>query len=287
MGGRVRDFVTLLRPHQWVKNLLVFIPLGFGYPPERWGAHLLPAVLAFLAFCLTASSVYILNDVADRDVDRLHPVKSRRPIARGAVPVEQAVLLAAFLLVAGMSLAEAVSGRLLGVVLLYFANNLLYTFWLRNIPLLDVFSVAAGFLLRVYAGAVAVAVPVSVYLFLTVFFLALFFALGKRRHELLLLPDQASRHRKALRMYTVYYLDQLMLISATLALVVYTLYTIQHAHPGMVYTVPVAVFGIFRYYHLTHNLNRGEPSDDLLADPWILAAGAVYGGVVLWSLWRG
>ncbi len=287
MGGSVRDVVGLLRPHQWVKNLLVLIPLVFGHPPGRWGKFLLPVTFAFLAFCLIASSVYILNDVADRNVDRLHPVKSRRPIARGAIPVERAILLAAFFLVAGMAFSEAVSGALLVVGLLYFVNNLLYTFLLRDIPLLDVFSVAAGFLLRVYGGAVAVSVPVSVYLFLTVFFLALFFALGKRRHELLLLSGEASRHRKALRMYTVYYLDQLMLISATLALVVYTLYTIQHAHPGMVYTVPIAVFGIFRYYHLTHNLNRGEPSDDLLADPWILAAGAVYGGVALWSLLRG
>ncbi len=287
MGGSVRDVVGLLRPHQWVKNLLVLIPLVFGHPPGRWGEFLLPVTFAFLAFCLIASSVYILNDVADRNVDRLHPVKSRRPIARGAIPVERAILLAAFFLVAGMAFSEAVSGALLVVGLLYFVNNLLYTFLLRDIPLLDVFSVAAGFLLRIYGGAVAVSVPVSVYLFLTVFFLALFFALGKRRHELLLLSGEASRHRKALRMYTVYYLDQLMLISAALSLVVYTFYTIQHAHPGMVYTVPIAVFGIFRYYHLTHNLNRGEPSDDLLADPWILAAGAVYGGVALWSLLRG
>lgn len=284
MREAVRDVLRLLRPHQWTKNVLVVVPLVFGRSPGEWGTYALPVLLAFVSFSLVASAVYILNDVVDREVDRLHPVKSRRPIARGAISVERALTLAAFLLVVGLVLAEGVSGGLLLVVLLYFTNNLFYTFLLRDLPLLDVFSVAVGFLLRVYGGAVAVEVPVSVYLFLTVFFLALFFALGKRRHELLLLSGKAAHHRKALRLYTVYYLDQLMLISATLALVVYTLYAIQHARPGMVYTVPVAVFGIFRYYHLTHNLNRGEPSDDLFTDPWILGAGLVYGGIVVWSL---
>ncbi len=284
MKGLIRDTVEILRPHQWVKNLLVVVPLVFGHPLSAWPQYALAVGLTFLAFSLTASFVYILNDIADRERDRLHPVKRNRPLARGAFSLKTAVALAAFLLVGGMVLAESVRGALLGILLLYVGNNLAYTFSLKHIPLIDVFSVAAGFLLRVYAGAVAVDVPVSVYLFLTVFFLSLFFALGKRRHELLILAGSAAHHRRALRMYTVYYLDQLMLMSATLALVVYTQYTIQHARSGMVYTVPIAVFGIFRYYHLTHNLDRGEPTDELLTDPWILAAGGIYGGIVLWSL---
>lgn len=281
----MRDFVQLLRPHQWIKNLLVVVPLMFGHPLDRWSQYTFSILSTLLAFSLIASFVYILNDIVDRERDRHHPTKRYRPLARGRISLQAALTLAIVLFVSGIGLAVWVRPFLAGILMLYVVNNILYTFVLKHIPLLDVFSVAAGFILRVYGGAVAVAVPVSVYLFLTVFFLALFFGLGKRRHEILALVESAGHHRKTLTIYTVYYLDQLMLISATLALVVYTLYTVE-SRPTMVYTVPVAVFGIFRYYHLTHNLNRGEPTDELLTDPWILGAGVVYGGLTIWSLWR-
>ncbi len=275
-------YIRLLRPRQWVKNLLVFVPLLFAAPSFDWMARNAPSVLlAFLSFSLLSSAIYVFNDIRDLERDRLHPVKRKRPLPSGEVPVPSAALLGILLFLLSLAAGYPLGWTFLLVLLTYALNNLLYTLYLKNYQLFDVFSIAFGFVLRVYAGAVAIDVPVSEYLFLTVFFLALFLAIGKRRYELLLLGDGGKAHRKVLRHYSVYYLDQLMNISATLTLVVYTIYTLEGAREGMVFTVPIVVFGLFRYYHITHNLKRGEPSDDLLSDPLILFSGFLYALVVV------
>ena len=270
-------YIRLLRPHQWVKNLLVFVPLLFAAPSFDWMARNAPSVLlAFLSFSLLSSAIYVFNDIRDLERDRFHPVKRKRPLPSGEVPVPSAALLGILLFFLSLAAGYPLGWTFLLVLLTYALNNLLYTLYLKNYQLFDVFSIAFGFVLRVYAGAVAIDVPVSEYLFLTVFFLALFLAIGKRRYELLLLGDGGKAHRRVLRHYSVYYLDQLMNISATLTLVVYTLYTLEVPRKGMVFTVPIVVFGLFRYYHITHNLKRGEPSDDLLSDPIILLSALAY-----------
>ncbi len=242
--------------------------------------------LAFLSFSLLSSAIYVFNDIRDLERDRLHPVKRKRPLPSGEISVSSAVLLGALTLVLSSALGYLLGWPFLLVLGAYALNNLLYTLYLKNYQLFDIFSIALGFVLRVYAGAVAIDVPVSTYLFLTVFFLALFLAIGKRRYELLLLGEDGKNHREVLRHYSVYYLDQLMNISATLTLVVYTLYTIEASHRGMVFTVPIVVFGLFRYYHITHNLKRGEPSDDLLSDPIILLSALAYALVLVAVLFR-
>ncbi len=275
-------YVKLLRVHQWVKNLLVLVPLVFAAPFPEWILRNLPhALLAFLSFSFLSSAVYVFNDIRDLERDRLHPVKRRRPLPSGEVSVPVAVVLSVVMLLLSLLIGYTLGWIFIGVLVAYALNNLLYTLYLKNLQLFDIFSIALGFVLRVYAGAVAIDVPVSTYLFLTIFFLALFLAIGKRRYEILLLGDEGKNHRKVLKHYSVYYLDQLMNISATLTLVVYTLYTLERNNPLMVFTVPIVVFGLFRYYHITHNLSRGEPSDDLLSDPLILLSGLTYALVVV------
>lgn len=275
---RLISWIKLLRPQQYVKNVFVFTPMIFA---RRWDVWT-ETVVGFVAFCLTASAVYALNDAVDAPADRLHPHKRKRPVAAGAISVTAAYLTAALLALLGVSGAFGLSRLFAFVLLLYLANNLLYTFWLKRLALWDVFSISAGFLLRIYGGAAIGNIPVSGYLFMTVFFLSLFLALGKRRHELLLLSaEDAEKSRKSLRGYSVYYLDQLMVISATLTLVVYVLYLMHGHFTWLMGTLPVVVMGIFRYYHLTHNRNAGEPSRDLLNDYTLLGLGAVYVALAL------
>ncbi len=277
-----RDYVRLIRVKQWVKNVLVFVPLVFAATSPEWIlGHLPQTLMAFLSFCFISSAVYVFNDIKDVERDRLHPVKRLRPLPSGRISTATATVVGALFLFLSAALGYLLGKPFLLVLVLYTLNNLLYTVLLKNLQLFDVFSIAFGFVLRVYAGAVAIDVPVSAYLFLTVFFLALFLAIGKRRYEILLLGEEGKNHRKSLRHYSVYYLDQLMNISATLTLVVYTIYALSRDDFLFAFTVPIVVFGLFRYYHITHNKGKGEPSDDLLSDPFILLSGALYSGVVL------
>ncbi len=274
MRATLSAWIRLLRPHQYTKNALIFVPALFA---KAWPS--LPVVgVGFLLWSIAASALYMVNDAHDAPLDRHHPEKKSRPIAAGLISPTQAYLAAAFLGLGTLGGSFLLSPLWGGLLLLYGLNTLLYTFWLKNLPLWDIFSIAAGFLLRIYGGAVLAEVPVSTYLFMTVFFLSLFLALGKRRQERLLVESgEASQGRLSLRGYSVYYLDQLMVISATLTLTVYILYLMHGPFRWLLGTLPVVVMGIFRYYHLTHQAQRGEPSRDLFADPLLLLLGGIYG----------
>lgn len=267
-------WIKLLRPHQYTKNALILVPAFFA---KAWPS--LPVVgVGFLLWSVGASALYMVNDAYDAPLDRHHPQKKSRPIAAGLISPTQAYLVAAFLGLGTLGGSFLLSPLWSVLILLYGLNTLLYTFWLKNLPLWDIFSIAAGFLLRIYGGAVLAQVPVSTYLFMTVFFLSLFLALGKRRQERLLVQSgEASQGRRSLRGYSVYYLDQLMVISATLTLTVYILYLMHSPFRWLLGSLPVVVMGIFRYYHLTHQAQGGEPSRDLFADPLLLFLGGVYG----------
>lgn len=278
MGRLLKAWFTLLRPYQYTKNFLLFAPVVFA---KRWDL-LEESFWAFWVWCLGSSAIYALNDAKDAPQDRIHPTKKNRPVAAGLISPRQAYIGAAALAVLAIGGAIGLRPLFALLLLLYMANNLLYTFWLKRLALWDVFSIAAGFLLRVYGGAALGNIPISAYLFMTVFFLSLFLALGKRRHELLLLPsEQATQSRRSLSGYSVYYLDQLMGISATLTLTVYILYLMHAPFRWLLMSLPVVVMGIFRYYHLTHNKGAGEPSRDLFADPLLLGLGAAYGILAL------
>lgn len=270
-----------LRLRQWTKNLLVFAGLLFsGRLTDRtlW----LPAVGAFGAFCLLASAVYLLNDLWDREQDRQHPRKCHRPIAAGIVPPPVALAAAGFLSLAGLLLAFA-SGAQAGYLGAgYLVLNLAYIIKIKEVPLLDIFSVAMGFVLRAVTGVVAVGVELSPWFVLCTVLLSLLLVLGKRRQELVSLAVGAAAHRKVLGRYSQVFLDQMISIIATATLVSYSLYTFfseAGRHHSLMWTIPPVLYGLFRYLYLVYEEGRGgEPEEILLHDPGIL------GSVLLWVL---
>jgi 4-hydroxybenzoate polyprenyltransferase len=290
-----------MRPRQWTKNGLVVLALIFSQRLTDLAA-IGRVALAFWAFCFAASAVYIVNDIADRERDRLHPEKRLRPIAAGRLSVRAAAVTAALCLVASAMLtywlvAHALSGqpdpflRWGGSPLLFTATlgaylgvNVAYSLWLRHQVLWDVFIIAAGFVFRALAGALAIPVPVSPWFYLCTTFLALLLALGKRRAELLLLSDGAADHRGNLRHYTLQLLDQLLAVVVTCTLITYSLYTFQGegATHGLMVTVPFVIFGVFRYLYLVYVKDAGQRPDELLwRDKQILGAVALCVVVIL------
>lgn len=295
VSGLSRAAVPLLRamrPRQWLKNGLVFMALAFSVGqswsvnrPESWMPLLAKVTLAFTAFCAASSAEYLINDLRDIERDRLHPRKRRRPLASGALRPRTAVLAAVALLAGGLLLALPLGWRFTLVLAGYASLALAYSFALKHMVLLDLMALAVGFVLRAVAGAVAINVPVSPWLYLCTFLGALFIAINKRRHELTLLDDGAADHRPILAEYTTGLLDQMASVVTAATVVAYALYTVtadnlpdNHAMLG---TVPFVLYGVFRYLYLVHRHDAGgSPEDILLTDRplqitialWVLAA---------------
>ncbi len=283
-------FVSL-RPRQWVKNLFVFAGLVFAqklFTPSVW-----PALGAFAVFCALSGSVYLLNDAADREKDRLHPDKKWRPIASGRLPAGTAVTAAAVLVVAALA-GSLVLSRPLAVVALAYAVLLgAYSVWLKHVVIVDVIVVAIGFVLRAVAGAVAIDVGISGWLLICTVLMALFLALGKRRHEYLTLGEAAVRHRPILAEYSAGLLDQMIAVVTASTVTAYALYTMSpetvakfetHLLPV---TLPFVLYGIFRYLYLLYRRQLGgNPSELFLNDGpllvntllWILAVALIIYG---------
>jgi 4-hydroxybenzoate polyprenyltransferase len=281
----IRELFRTLRPQQWIKNLFVFAPLIFSQNVLN-GRLVLRAGLAFLAFCLISSAVYILNDLRDIEEDRQHPLKSRRPLASGRL--KKSVAMAAFAVIApaGVLVALIVNGSFVFVTLCYFVLQLAYTLWLKHVVILDIFVVAAGFLLRVVAGGIAIHVELSSWLLICTTLLALFLAMGKRRHEIVLMEGLAASHRPILREYSTYLLDQMISVVTASTLIAYCLYTISDETVAkfgtrhLVYTVPFVLYGIFRYLYLIHQkVEGGTPESLIIRDKPLLIAIALWIGV--------
>jgi 4-hydroxybenzoate polyprenyltransferase len=281
-----------LRPDQWTKNLVVFAGLIFG---QRLfdGPAVIEAVSAFLVFCLLSGVVYLVNDIADRESDRQHPLKSKRPIASGALPVQ--VALGAIIVLGVVSLAGAAAlGRAFAAVAAtYLSLQVLYSLLLKHIVIVDVLTIAVGFVLRAVGGAVAVAVEISHWLLVCTILLALFIALAKRRHEIVLLADGASDHRPILGEYSAYLLDQMIGVVTASTLISYVFYTISpetEAKFGTEWlglTIPFPLYGIFRYLYLVHRREGGgSPSDLLLTDRPLLACVALWAAAVALIIYR-
>jgi 4-hydroxybenzoate polyprenyltransferase len=262
------DLIRSMRPRQWPKNAFVFVALLFDrkfFDP----ASVLPVVLAFVLLCLMSGAVYLMNDLADIESDRQHPTKRNRPLPSGRlnprVAGAAAVLLAVFSLVAGYLL----KWELAAILLLYLVTQIAYTFRLKHVVLIDVLTIAAGFVLRIAAGVVVIEVErFSPWLYIFGGFLALFMALGKRRHELVLLGGEAANHRAILDDYNLDLIDRLQSIVTTSAVVSYSLYTFlaeglpeNHA---MMLTIPFVLYGIFRYLYLIHIRNEGGAPEEIL-----------------------
>jgi 4-hydroxybenzoate polyprenyltransferase len=276
--------VRSLRPGQWVKNALVFAPLVFAQQALERHA-LVRSLAAFAIFCLASGAVYLVNDLLDRASDREHPVKRRRPIASGALSPSVAAVAAAVAGTGALLAAALLDGRLALVLGVYFFANLAYSRVLKHLVILDVMTIAAGFVLRVVAGGIAVGVALSSWLLLCTSLLALFLGFGKRRHELVLLEVNASSHRPILSEYSPYFLDQLIAVVTTSTLVSYALYTMDpvvHQKLGTPYlplTIPFVLYGIFRYLYLVHQKQEGgDPSQIVFGDRPLLA------DIVLWGV---
>ena len=273
--------IQLMRPKQWVKNVFVLAPLVFA------GQFLIvdavtDVLIAALLFCLASSATYIINDIQGVERDRKHPKKSlSRPIASGAVPVHMALALLA-VLYAVLIAAAFWMPAVMAVIAAYALLNVAYTFYLKHLPVVDIFTIAIGFVLRVYAGAMALSVPVSSWMFITTLCLALYLAAVKRRQEL---SQSGTEGRQVLEKYTVALVDRYAEMSATGALLFYSMF-VMSTRPELVVTVPLVLFGMFRYWYVVEALDGGEsPTDALLSDMPLLLTVALWVGVCAWALW--
>jgi 4-hydroxybenzoate polyprenyltransferase len=277
----ISGLIRLIRPKQWVKNGFVLAPLVFtGLFTDA--ESVVSAILAMFLFCVASSATYIVNDYRDIELDRKHHEKrKKRPLASGQVSKPQAIALLLFLytvLIIGFTLQPKVLWVIVGYLLL----NLAYTFYLKHQPVLDIFCIATGFVLRVYAGAMALSVPVSSWMFVTTLCLALYLAAIKRRQELTL---SNSGGRKVLKYYTVSLVDRYAEMAATGALLFYSLF-VMTARPEMVITIPFVLYGLFRYWFVVESLEGGEsPTDALLSDWPLIINIVVWAGLSAWAIW--
>lgn len=286
------EWLKLLRPHQWIKNGFVFVGLLFGdlgSDPELRGRVLLAAA----GFCLLSSCVYVLNDMLDRDADRAHPAKRKRPLAAGTVGLAQAFVLAFACGAAGLALGAAASGAVVGVLLAYLVLNLAYSAGLKNVVILDVFIIAAGFMLRILAGTWGVGIAPSHWLLLCGLLLTVFLGFAKRRAELMGSDDGGAggvSQRPVLFDYSPVLLDTLMAISAAGTVVSYSLYTVSpdtialHHTDKLIYTLPFVLYGIFRYIFLLYRRGGEDLAWTLLTDAHLLAVGALWLAATLWLI---
>ena len=288
LAGAAWALVLALRPRQWTKNLLVFFALFFT-AGEQWSladldailAHVSKSTAAFVLFCAVTGVVYLVNDLFDVERDRAHPIKRRRPVASGALPVWVAWAAAALLTVGSLALSFLLEPLFGGAAVGYLALMLAYSAVLKHVVLLDVFSISAGFVLRAVAGAAALHVPISPWLYICTGLGALLIALGKRRSELVQAGDGAGRQRGTLGLYTVPILDQLIAVVAPSTLVAYTLYTFTSPNVpenhAMMLTIPFVVYGLFRYVYIVHSTGLGEvPEEMLITDRPLIAS------ILLW-----
>jgi len=274
--------LSILRPTQWLKNLMLLFPAFLG------GELLAPGVIfrsgiPLLSFCLASSSAYVLNDILDRTFDSHHPVKKNRPLPSGRITLSAAFILYAILLAGGVALASRISTVFLAIVLAYLSISVLYSLYLKKLPIVDLFCVSAGFLLRLQAGGEAFSIPVSEWLFLSVFLLSLFLSTGKRLCEKKALGDAAGNHRKSLESYPPGFLDGTMYMTGGAVLVTYTLYVIEHH--VLIYTVPLCCFGLLRYILRVKSGLGGDPTESLLKDGPLFVVGLLWAVMVGWGIY--
>nr|WP_197997819.1 decaprenyl-phosphate phosphoribosyltransferase [Paenibacillus sp. CFBP 13594] len=263
-GSTVSGLFRLLRPKQWTKNLLLFAALLFSFEEIR-AETILATLLGFILFSLVAGCVYILNDFVDRDRDRQHPVKKYRPMASGQVNPSHALLFGIILLILSVGTAFMMN-PLFGVLcIVYFLLNVSYSFVLKHLVILDMMTIAAGFVLRAIAGGVLIHVPFTPWFLICTMLLSLFLAIGKRRNELTLLEGNTGSHRKVLDNYSITLLDQFNTIVTTATIISYSLFTFTSDRTiHLMWTIPLVIYGMFRYLYLIHMKNQGGSPDRVL-----------------------
>lgn len=276
----VIGLLKLIRPKQWVKNIFLFAPLVFS----KQFLHLhsiYQVIFAAGMFCLAASAVYIINDLNDIERDKAHPQKrKKRPLASGQVSIKNAMILLG-VIYAALIASWFIAPHIFYVILVYIAINLLYSFKLKHEPVIEIFIVAFGFVLRVYAGAIALNVPVSHWMFVTTLSLSLYLASIKRRQELI---ENGSESRGVLRHYSITLINRFAEMSATTTIVFYSLY-VMTVQPKLIMTIPFVMFGLFRYWFIVDTLKGGEsPTDVVIYDKQILITVLLWTGFCMWVL---
>ena len=265
------NYLKLIRVHQWVKNVFVFVPLLFSHNLfER--EYFLITLFAFFLFSLASSAIYVINDLIDIESDRAHPSKKDRPLPSGAISKSAAVITFIVILIVITLLLPNFNYDFIICVAAFIVLNVLYTFYFKHIVILDVFSIAAGFTLRVLGGAFVINVPLSSWLILTTMFISLFLGVMKRHSELTLSPvDENSSSRKVLAEYSLNFADQMATVAAAGVIICYALYTVATRTvsifntENLIYTTPFVVFGIFRYMYLEYMSNKGENTTKIIA----------------------
>ena len=275
-----------MRPEQWIKNFFVFTALLFSKNLLNLSKDI-DALVGFIIFCMITGCSYIINDLVDLEKDKLHPTKSQRPIASGRLNKTTAIKITTIICLVSLSFAFYINSFFGIIVLTYFLLNIGYSIYLKNIVIIDVVTIASGFVLRVLGGAVIISVTSSQWLILCTILLSLFLGFSKRRHELVLLEDNATGHRKVLEHYSPYFLDQMISVVTASTLICYALYTMSKdtieklGTSKLIYTIPFVLYGIFRYLYLVHQKEKGgSPTEVVFTDKpmiinislWVIAS---------------
>jgi len=282
----MKNYVRLTRPKHWVKNLFLFLPLLFGMQMVTPKMFLI-ACIAFLSFCFAASSMYVFNDIMDLEGDRFHPIKKYRPLASGEINISTAYLISIVLALISLFLGFFSNTRFILILITYMAINILYSVYLKNIVILDVFMIALGFVLRIVAGSFATDIQMSKWILLCGFTLSLFLGFTKRRAEMVELGEGFVSHRQVLSHYNPYFLDTMINIVNSLTVITYLFYTID---PGTInkfgnklfLSLPIVLYGIFRYQYLIyHKKESSSPTENFLTDIPLLFT------VIIWAIFCG
>jgi 4-hydroxybenzoate polyprenyltransferase len=281
----LKEIVITMRPKQWYKNLIIFVSIVFSLNIanlDMWPI----AIAAFLIFCMLSGGEYIINDIIDLDKDRKHPIKQKRPIASGKLKLAHALLFAIIFIVSGIVISYFINFSFMILSISYILLILLYSLILKHLIIVDLLVISVGFVIRAIAGGVAIDVFISPWLIICTFLLALFLALGKRRHELILLGDEGKNHRKILKDYSTAMLDQMMSISTATLIISYSMYTFLADNYYMMLTIPFAIYGIFRYLVLVHLENFGGEAEMLFRDKGMLICMGLWSALVIGVLYR-
>lgn len=272
------NFIKTLRPKQWTKNLLVFAALVFSIKSVGW-IQVFNSVIGFILFSFVSGAVYVLNDFVDREQDQYHPEKKYRPMASGALNPYAALILGSLLLVGSLSVAFYMDWLFALILVVYFVINVLYTFKLKHVVIIDLMVVASGFVLRSIGGALIIDRMFTPWFLIVTMLLSLFLAISKRRHELMMLKSNKGFHRRVLNYYSPELLDQLNSIVTTATIMSYSLYTFTSSNTiHLMWTIPLVIYGIFRYLYLIHMEDKGgSPEKVLLEDKHILVTVILYG----------
>ena len=273
-----------MRPEQWIKNFFVFTALLFSKNLLNLSKDI-DALVGFIIFCMITGCSYIINDLVDLEKDKLHPTKSQRPIASGRLNKTTAIKITTIICLVSLSFAFYINSFFGIIVLTYFLLNIGYSIYLKNIVIIDVVTIASGFVLRVLGGAVIISVTSSQWLVLCTILLSLFLGFSKRRHELILLEDNATGHRKVLEHYSPYFLDQMISVVTASTVICYALYTMSKdtieklGTSKLIYTIPFVLYGIFRYLYLVHQKEKGgSPTEIVFTDKPMIV------NIILWVI---